>query len=46
MDRASQQVEAARAISNIFEEQGIKHAIIGGYALNLFGHNRNTIDVD
>ncbi|KAG5754855.1 hypothetical protein H9Q69_004545 [Fusarium xylarioides] len=38
--------EAARAFSRILTEQNIEHAFIGGFALNVLGSNRETLDID
>ncbi|KAL7625832.1 hypothetical protein AAE478_005055 [Parahypoxylon ruwenzoriense] len=46
MAHEAQQREAAQALSDILKSNGIKHAIIGGYAVHLLGHNRKTDDVD
>ena len=40
------QRQAAQALSDIFIEHGIAHAFIGGFAVNVLGHNRSTEDVD
>ncbi|KAI1376606.1 hypothetical protein F4677DRAFT_83437 [Hypoxylon crocopeplum] len=42
----AEQLEAAQALSDILGTNGIEHAIIGGFALRLLGHNRNTDNVD
>jgi hypothetical protein len=38
--------EAAAAMSRILQQHGIRHAYIGGYAVNTLGHKRNTADID
>ncbi|KAG9495043.1 hypothetical protein J7337_013274 [Fusarium musae] len=38
--------EAAQAFSRILTDHNIDHAFIGGFALNLLGSNRATLDVD
>ncbi|KAI1135382.1 hypothetical protein F5Y05DRAFT_416370 [Hypoxylon sp. FL0543] len=40
------QLEAAEALSKILRSNNTNHAIIGGFALRLLGHNRGTEDVD
>ncbi|KAK2590066.1 hypothetical protein QQS21_012254 [Conoideocrella luteorostrata] len=42
----SQQRAAATSLSTILTQQGINHAIIGGFAVNLLGHTRKTLDID
>ena len=37
---------AAQAFSSILTEHNIEHAFIGGFALNLLGSNRETLDID
>ncbi|KAK3375738.1 hypothetical protein B0T24DRAFT_698218 [Lasiosphaeria ovina] len=39
-------LQAANALSAIPSEQGIDHAFIGGFAVNLLGCQRNTADID
>ncbi|KAF5586359.1 hypothetical protein FPCIR_7969 [Fusarium pseudocircinatum] len=38
--------EAAQAFSRILTEHNIEHAFIGGFALNVLGSNRETLDID
>ncbi|PNP84047.1 hypothetical protein FNYG_02735 [Fusarium nygamai] len=38
--------EAAQAFSRILTDNNIEHAFIGGFALNLLGSNRETLDID
>ncbi|KAL2760905.1 hypothetical protein ACRALDRAFT_1066677 [Sodiomyces alcalophilus JCM 7366] len=38
--------EAARTLSRILSDNGIEHAIIGGFSLSLLGHERETLDID
>lgn len=38
--------EAAQAFSHILTDHNIDHAFIGGFALNLLGSNRETLDID
>ncbi|KAF5642517.1 uncharacterized protein FTJAE_3674 [Fusarium tjaetaba] len=38
--------EAAQAFSRILTDTNIEHAFIGGFALNLLGSNRETLDID
>ncbi|KAI1074772.1 hypothetical protein F5B20DRAFT_595816 [Whalleya microplaca] len=40
------QLEAAKALHNILRSNNIDHAVIGGFAVRLLGHNRHTEDVD
>jgi hypothetical protein len=40
------QKQAATAMSDILSEHEIAHAFIGGFAVNLLGHFRETADVD
>lgn len=40
------QLHAAKAFSSILKELKINHAVIGGFALSLFGSSRHTNDVD
>ncbi|EPE04395.1 hypothetical protein F503_01399 [Ophiostoma piceae UAMH 11346] len=40
------QLEAAKALSLCLNSNGIGHAFIGGFALNVLGHERNTDDID
>ncbi|KAF5700367.1 hypothetical protein FGLOB1_10831 [Fusarium globosum] len=37
---------AAQAFSRILTENNVEHAFIGGFALNLLGSNRETLDID
>ena len=39
-------MQAAQTLSDIFSEHRIAHAFIGGFAVNVLGHNRVTRDVD
>lgn len=39
-------LDAARDISRILREEGIRGAIVGGVAVGLHGHVRSTADVD
>lgn len=39
-------MEAAAAFSGILTRHGVKHAFIGGFTLNLLGHDRETLDID
>ncbi|KAG9254057.1 uncharacterized protein F5Z01DRAFT_750512 [Emericellopsis atlantica] len=38
--------KAAAAVTPILEQHGIRHAYIGGYAVNVLGHDRQTDDID
>ncbi|KAF5551292.1 hypothetical protein FMEXI_3410 [Fusarium mexicanum] len=38
--------EAAQAFSRILTDQSIEHAFIGGFALNVLGSDRETLDID
>ncbi|KAF5560219.1 hypothetical protein FNAPI_4387 [Fusarium napiforme] len=38
--------EAAQAFSRILTDNNIEHAFIGGFALNILGSNRETLDID
>lgn len=40
------QMQAAQALSDLLTEQEVAHAFIGGFAVNVLGHNRATTDVD
>ncbi|KAI9790626.1 MAG: hypothetical protein M1816_004959 [Peltula sp. TS41687] len=40
------QLEAAHALSNILTQQGILHAFIGGFGIQLLGATRPTEDID
>src|SRR5580700_6999170 len=40
------QMQAARVLSRILTQQGINHAFIGGFAVNVLGSARPTEDVD
>ena len=40
------QTQAATALSNILSSHKIAHAFIGGFAVNLLGYIRETVDVD
>lgn len=40
------QMQAAQALSDILSEHEVAHAFIGGFAVNVLGHNRATRDVD
>lgn len=46
MDVLTAQIQAATALSTILKKHGIGHAFIGGFALNLLGHQRETEDID
>ncbi|CVL12926.1 uncharacterized protein FPRN_14753 [Fusarium proliferatum] len=37
---------AAQAFSRILTDSNVEHALIGGFALNLLGSNRETLDID
>lgn len=37
---------AAQAFSRILTDNNVEHAFIGGFALNLLGNNRETLDID
>ena len=37
---------AASTMSNILSQEEIAHAFIGGFAVQLLGHNRQTDDID
>ncbi|CZR45283.1 uncharacterized protein FPRO_15542 [Fusarium proliferatum ET1] len=37
---------AAQAFSRILTDNNVEHAFIGGFALNLLGSNRETLDID
>jgi len=39
-------MQTAMAMSNILSKHEIAHAFIGGFAINLLGHTRETTDVD
>ena len=39
-------MQAAQTLSDILSEHRIAHAFIGGFAVNVLGHNRVTTDVD
>lgn len=43
---AKVQLHAAKAFSSVLNEMQINHAVIGGFALSLFGSTRHTEDVD
>ncbi|KAK1597936.1 uncharacterized protein LY79DRAFT_576274 [Colletotrichum navitas] len=38
--------QAAACLSRILGENGIEHAFIGGFALRMLGHDRDTEDID
>jgi hypothetical protein len=37
---------AAVAVSGTLTDNGIRHAFIGGFALQMLGHERDTLDID
>ncbi|MCJ1465389.1 hypothetical protein MMC07_004007 [Pseudocyphellaria aurata] len=45
VDRVKQ-LNAARALSGILDTLGIRHAVLGGFAVALYGGERHTKDVD
>lgn len=46
LDGASTILDAARGVSRVLRESGIRGAIVGGIAVGLHGHVRATLDVD
>jgi hypothetical protein len=38
--------EAAQAFSRILTDNNVEHVFVGGFALNLLGSNRETLDID
>ena len=42
----STQLEAAKALSHCLSRDGIEHALIGGFSLNILGHACSTDDID
>lgn len=46
MDIQDAMQQGAESMSAILTKHGVGHAVIGGFATNLLGHSRKTVDVD